>query len=601
MTAMAQKTRRRMVSAAPVRELGFNARGQVHRVGIVVRVSTARQAANDEGSLATQLQRTRAHIDYKRACGEDLYEAGVYELPAVSGKHSLRHPEMLRLEQDIRSGRVNTILCTELSRASRNVGEFLEFVELLNEHDCSFVCLKQAVDTTTPLGRLLLVFLVALAQFERETTAERTKDAMAARSERGLWNGGRLYGYEADPERKGYLSVVDLEADVIQFAFLTYIACGSIARTVAALNAAGYRTRAFTSRNGVEHPGGTFRISNVQYLLKNPAYIGMKDVSTRTGQGEEDRLVPAVWDAIIERDTFDEVQRLMTANAKTRTNQARQFQHVYVLSNGLLVCGECCSNFEGRSGIGHLGVRYFYYACRNKDCSVRVAALEIEGIILERLRLLATSDGVLDGLVFATNQRLNKQLPELQTRKRALGRELSDIKGQIDRLLVTLSRLDGEPGRSSVTTKLGELEQRRRSLESTLAEVDDALRHVQGAALSADAVREALGQITEIYAHLKPLEQKELFRLLVKRAEVSERRIRLELYGDALQEGVQGESLQVHGGQRFETPDRLPESVTQSVVLYEFPVRLRGLRVHSRLQNLRRAAYAGAVACSPNQ
>ena len=101
---------------------------QPKRVGLVVRVSTDRQAANDEGSLKTQLQRTRGHIDYKRLFGEDWRQAGVYQLPAVSGKHSLLHPEMMRLRRDIALGRVNVVLCTELSRASRNVAEFLEFV-----------------------------------------------------------------------------------------------------------------------------------------------------------------------------------------------------------------------------------------------------------------------------------------------------------------------------------------------------------------------------------------------------------------------------------------------------------------------------------------
>ncbi len=59
--------------------------------------------------------------------------------------------------------------------------------------------------------------------------------------------------------------------------------------------------------------------------------------------------------------------------------------------------------------------------------------------------------------------------------------------------------------------------------------MDGALRHIQTGTLTAEPIRDALSYITEIYAQLKPLEQKELFRLLVKRAEVSERRIRLEL------------------------------------------------------------------------
>src|SRR5438445_7200166 len=174
-----------MAKAAPFR-FDEVAPAAAHLVAIVTRVSTRLQVT-DEGSLVTQLHRTRAQLDYRRALGEDWREVAVYELPAVSGKHALQHPELLRLQGDIGSGRVNTVVCTELSRVSRNVVEFLQFVDVLNEHRCGFICLKQAVDTTDGMGRLLLTVLVALAQFERETTASRTREAMGERAVRGLW------------------------------------------------------------------------------------------------------------------------------------------------------------------------------------------------------------------------------------------------------------------------------------------------------------------------------------------------------------------------------------------------------------------------------
>jgi len=55
---------------------------------------------------------------------------------------------MARLTRDIQDGRVNTVCCTALDRVSRSVTDFLQFVELLAEHDVEFVCLKQQVDTT---------------------------------------------------------------------------------------------------------------------------------------------------------------------------------------------------------------------------------------------------------------------------------------------------------------------------------------------------------------------------------------------------------------------------------------------------------------------
>src|SRR5436309_15942861 len=104
---------------------------QPKRVGLVVRVSTDRQAANDEGSLKTQLQRLRAHLDYKQASGEHWTEVAVYELRAIFGKHSLQSAEMHRLMADIREGRVNTVCCTALDRVSRSVTIFLQSVVLL--------------------------------------------------------------------------------------------------------------------------------------------------------------------------------------------------------------------------------------------------------------------------------------------------------------------------------------------------------------------------------------------------------------------------------------------------------------------------------------
>ena len=54
-------------------------RETARRVALVVRVSTTRQADNDEGSLKNQLQRLRAHLEYKTtACGEDWSEVAVY-------------------------------------------------------------------------------------------------------------------------------------------------------------------------------------------------------------------------------------------------------------------------------------------------------------------------------------------------------------------------------------------------------------------------------------------------------------------------------------------------------------------------------------------
>jgi len=108
----------------------------MRKCGFIIRVSTDRQAANPEGSLKNQLQRLRAHVEYKNnACGENWDETEKYVLKAVSGKDSMRSKEFARLFEDIRSGKINTVVCTALDRISRSVRDFLNFFEILNEYD----------------------------------------------------------------------------------------------------------------------------------------------------------------------------------------------------------------------------------------------------------------------------------------------------------------------------------------------------------------------------------------------------------------------------------------------------------------------------------
>jgi len=64
----------------------------------------------------------------------------------------------------------------------------------------------------------------------------------------------------------------------------------------------------------------------------------------------------------------------------------RKRSDTYVLNGGLLHC-ECGSALEGRSGTGRLGRVYFYYACRNKECGLRISAEEVEGAVIARLQV----------------------------------------------------------------------------------------------------------------------------------------------------------------------------------------------------------------------
>src|SRR5262249_56151399 len=91
-------------------------------------------------------------------------------------------------------------------RLTRSLADFAKLVELFDAHGVSFVSVTQQFNTTTSMGRLTLNVLLSFAQFEREVTAERIRDKVAASKRKGLCVVGMVpLGYQL---KDGKLSIV---------------------------------------------------------------------------------------------------------------------------------------------------------------------------------------------------------------------------------------------------------------------------------------------------------------------------------------------------------------------------------------------------------
>ena len=138
---------------------------------------------------------------------------------------------------DIEGKRIDTIMVTELSRLSRSVTDFLNFVKELEDHDCDFICPQYDFDTTSPAGKVFMTIIMALAQFERELTAERVKSHFHARALRGLSNGGvPILGYDKESEHPGHLVINESEAKIVREIFDLYLQSDGVAKVVNSLN-----------------------------------------------------------------------------------------------------------------------------------------------------------------------------------------------------------------------------------------------------------------------------------------------------------------------------------------------------------------------------
>ena len=114
---------------------------------------------------------------------------------------------------DIDAGLVDQIVVYKVDRLTRSLSDFAKLVDRLDAASTGFVSVTQSFNTATSMGRLTLHMLLSFAQFEREVTAERIRDKVAASKRKGLWMGGRVpLSYEKD-ERT--LRINEAEAETV--------------------------------------------------------------------------------------------------------------------------------------------------------------------------------------------------------------------------------------------------------------------------------------------------------------------------------------------------------------------------------------------------
>src|SRR5689334_23754307 len=83
----------------------------------------------------------------------------------------------------------DTLVVTKLDRLARSVAHLIVIGERLDAKGVSLKVLEQAIDTSTPTGRLMFNMLGAIAQFERELMLERQREGVAKAKAEGKYRG----------------------------------------------------------------------------------------------------------------------------------------------------------------------------------------------------------------------------------------------------------------------------------------------------------------------------------------------------------------------------------------------------------------------------
>lgn len=332
---------------------------RILRGGLFERVSTEEQTRFGF-SILDQKESLEDYCEKNRIKIVDHYcDEGV-----SAGKPYTKRPELKRLLDDVEAGKIDIILFTRLDRWFRSVKEYYKVQEILDKHKVEWKAIWEDYDTTTANGRMAITIFLAIAQAEREKTAERIKsvfDSKRRRKESFFGLTSTPAGYKEEKDENGVVRLV--KDPEIQQAFEDF---WDIAVKYQNINkAAKYVTLEY----------GLTRSRQKWYELAK------KEIYTGTYKGVEDYCP-----AYVSREDW---QKLHSRNLIKKTQKDR----VYLFS-GLIRCPVCGKNLASKyckqtKPDGEVK-EYFSYRCQDKEvglCSYNksVAQIKTENWLLDHL------------------------------------------------------------------------------------------------------------------------------------------------------------------------------------------------------------------------
>lgn len=416
------------------------------RCAIYTRKSSEEGLEQDFNSLDAQYLACSAYVASQASEGWTLLSQR-YDDGGISGG-TLERPALQRLLADITAGRIDIVVVYKVDRLTRSLLDFARLVEALDKAGTSFVSITQSFNTTTSMGRLTLNMLLSFAQFEREVTAERIRDKVAASKARGMWMGGTPpLGYAPNGRT---LAIVEGHADLVRHIFQRYLELGTVRALCDELKDQRIIKPERVSQSGRSRGGSPFGRGELYALLANPIYIGRIR--------HKEALHKGLHPAIIDQQLWEAVQAQLAEN-RTGTRHIRLANHRSILAGKL---------FDDRgqplvaSHASKGAQRYRYYVSRNlqhgetnneTQHGLRIPAIEIERLVTSRVAAMLDDPMALMeklSIQALSPDKTQKIVITCRTMARDLrGADQSAIAGLID---TTISKIDITP--DSVTIVL---------------------------------------------------------------------------------------------------------------------------------------------------
>ena len=296
---------------------------KIKRAAGYIRVSTAEQALKNT-SIETQIAEIESYAKLHNMKLEELYiDRGI-----TARKSLEKRNDFMRMMRDVESGRINHIIVLRLDRFFRNVYDYHNMMRnYLEPNNCDWSAVKEQYTTATTNGRLMINLRLSIAEQECDTDSDRIKDVLDHRARQGfVISGSQPFGYKIVDHRV----VPDEEtAPIVRDLF----------NQMEILNSARMAVKYVNNKYGT-----AITYTRAVRMLRHSRYTGCyRDIENYS-------------EPIVTKEQFENVQRLLTMNARARKNK------ITYMFSGLVYCNECGKRMVGRYCKPRKEF-YYYYRC----------------------------------------------------------------------------------------------------------------------------------------------------------------------------------------------------------------------------------------------
>ena len=438
----------------------------------------------------------------------------IYQDEGFTGYNTNR-PQFQEMIKDIRNKKIKCVIVYRLDRISRNVTDFCNLKNEFIKYNTDFISVTENFDTSTPMGRAMLMISSVFAQLERDTIAERIRDNMYELAKTGRWLGGNTpLGYKSekvetlsvDGKRKNLykLDIVFEEAEIIKLIWNKMCELKSLSKLEVYLLQKGIKTR----------NGNNFTRFSLITILKNPVYVvadnKIKDffekmnvkiyetgiekcngINGLLAYNKREELMGKTksykditeWiiavgkhQGIIPSQQFIKVWNLIVNNKDKRCRVPRQ--NTSILS-GIIRCKHCGNYMRPRlrNTVTIDNKRNFSYLCvlkeksRKRLCKCKnINGIETDMIVIEKISELKLPTNMLINkiklLINNKEKKSDKRINELQTLNTILSRNKRKVEALIDKMAI----IDGELI-ADITAQIKSIKSKNLEIEKRIIEL----------------------------------------------------------------------------------------------------------------------------------